>query len=306
MPRTKTPPQFAPEALDAVLAGRKRPTEVEDLFRAMKQALMERPAWAHNARNGTTPKTILTDDGAVPIAMPRDRDGTFTPVLIPKQARRLPRFNHHVLSLYAHGMSVREIQAHLEELYQVATLRVNIRDEGIVRSKAVSLALGITQSGQRDVLGLWIEQTEGAHFCYRVMTDRPRVSPDAGAHVSRARRPAQPRLRVVQESEGRREGVACDRLGRHARGGRRRTHGVHGQSLRAALSHHRAPPDAPVGHVDGRVQVPASHPAHSHHHECHREFAQAAPQHSRNARALSDRRRGRQTPWTTAARRRSK
>jgi putative transposase len=224
MPRTKVRPQFAPQALDALLAGRKSPEEVEDLFRAMKAALMERvlageltehlgyppgaerPAGAPNARNGTTPKTILTDDGAVPIAMPRDRDGTFTPVLIPKHARRLPRFDHNVLSLYARGMSVREIQEHLEELYQVDVspslisavtdevlaevtawqqrplercypvvffdaLRVKIRDEGVVRSKAVYLALGITASGQRDVLGLWIEQTEGAHFWYRVMTD---------------------------------------------------------------------------------------------------------------------------------------
>ena len=224
MARTKTPPRFAPEALDALLAGRTSPTEVDELFRAMKQALMERilageltdhlgyppgaerPYGAQNARNGSTPKTVLTDDGAVPIAVPRDRDGTFAPQLIPKHARRLPRFDQNVLSLYARGMSVREIQEHLEELYQVDVspslisavtdevleevtawqqrpleacypvvffdaLRVKIRDEGVVRAKAVYLALGITRSGQRDVLGLWIEQTEGAHFWYRVMTE---------------------------------------------------------------------------------------------------------------------------------------
>lgn len=224
MARTKSPPRFAPEALDALLGGRTSPAEVDELFRAMKQALMERilageltehlgyapgaerPTGAQNARNGSTPKTILTDDGAVPIAMPRDRDGTFTPILIPKHARRLPRFDQNVLSLYARGMSVREIQAHLEELYQVEVspslisavtdevleevtawqqrpleacypvvffdaLRVKIRDEGVVRAKAVYLALGITRTGQRDVLGLWIEQTEGARFWHRVMTE---------------------------------------------------------------------------------------------------------------------------------------
>ena len=110
---------------------------LDELFRQMKQALMERalagelthhlgyapgqakPTGQPNHRNGTTPKTVLTDDGAIPVAIPRDRAGTFEPQLIPKNARRLPRFDQNVLSLYARGMTVREIQAHLEELYQV-------------------------------------------------------------------------------------------------------------------------------------------------------------------------------------------
>src|SRR5215208_1793036 len=199
---------FAPEALDALLAGRQTMEELDDLFRQMKRSLMERvlsgelthhlgyakgeakPADQANYRNGATPKTVLTDDGAVPIAVPRDRDGTFAPVLIPKNARRLPRFDANVLSLYARGMTVREIQEHLQELYQVEVapsfisavtdevveeltawqsrpldscypvvvfdaLRVKIRDEGTVRSKAVYLALGLTRSGAKDVLGLW-------------------------------------------------------------------------------------------------------------------------------------------------------
>jgi putative transposase len=217
-------PPFAPEALDALLAGRQTMEELDDLFRQMKKSLMERvlsgelthhlgyakgeakPADQANYRNGATPKTVLTDDGAVPIAVPRDRDGTFAPVLIPKNVRRLPRFDANVLSLYARGMTVREIQEHLEELYQVEVapsvisavtdevveeitawqsrplescypvvvfdaLRVKIRDEGTVRSKAVYLALGFTRSGAKDVLGLWIEQTEGAKFWLRVMTE---------------------------------------------------------------------------------------------------------------------------------------
>ena len=155
---------------------------------------------------GTTPKTILMDDGPVPLDIPRDRAGTFSPQLVPKGVRRLPGFDQKVLSLYARGLTVREIQGHLEELYQIAiapdvistvtdavleevttwqqrplepiypvvildALRVKIRDEGVVRNKAVYLAIGVDREGRRDVLGLWIEQTEGAAFWLRIMTE---------------------------------------------------------------------------------------------------------------------------------------
>lgn len=215
---------FDPAALDALLGERRTPGEVDELFRQMKKALMERalagelthhlgygpgetkPADQPNHRNGTTPKTVLTEDGAIPLAIPRDRAGTFAPQLVPKNARRLPRFDQNVLSLYARGMSVREIRAHLEELYQVEVtpslisavtdevleevaawqqrpleacyavvmfdcLRVKIRDEGVVRTKAVYVALGVTRTGGKEVLGLWIEQTEGARFWHRVLTE---------------------------------------------------------------------------------------------------------------------------------------
>jgi transposase-like protein len=218
------PLQFDPQALDALIGEAKTPAEVDELFRRMKKALMERilkgelthhlgyapgeekPEAQPNHRNGSTPKTVLTEDGALPLAIPRDRAGTFAPVLVPKNARRLPRFDQNVLSLYARGLTVREIQAHLEELYQVEVgpsfisavtdevveevtqwqsrplesvypvvvfdaLRVKIRDEGVVRAKAVYLALGITRTGTKEVLGLWIEQTEGARFWHRVMTE---------------------------------------------------------------------------------------------------------------------------------------
>ena len=216
--------EFDPQALDALIGDAKTPAEVDELFRRMKKALMERilkgelthhlgyapgaekPPEQPNHRNGSTPKTVLTEDGAIPLAIPRDRAGTFEPVLVPKNARRLPRFDQNVLSLYARGLTVREIQAHLEELYQVEVapsfisavtdevveeitqwqsrpleslypvvvfdaLRVKIRDEGVVRAKAVYLALGITRTGTKEVLGLWIEQTEGARFWHRVMTE---------------------------------------------------------------------------------------------------------------------------------------
>ena len=225
-PRKKREPApgFDPAALDALLGERRTPGEMDELFRQMKKALMERalagelthhlgyapgeakPAGQPNHRNGTTPKTVLTEDGAIPLAIPRDRAGTFEPRLVPKNARRLPRFDQNVLSLYARGMSVREIREHLEELYQVEVapglisavtdevleevaawqqrplescyavvlfdcLRVKIRDEGVVRNKAVYVALGVTRAGSKEVLGLWIEQTEGARFWHRVLTE---------------------------------------------------------------------------------------------------------------------------------------
>ena len=218
------PVQFDPKAIDALIGDRRTMAEFDELFRQMKKAIYERalagelthhlgyakgeekPAAQANYRNGATPKTVLTDDGPIPLVIPRDRHSTFSPQLIAKHARRLPKFDEHVLSLYAHGMTLREIQEHLRELYQVDiapecisavtdevmeevtawqhrplepcypvvifdALRVKIRDEGTVRNKAVYLALGITTTGSKDVLGLWIEQTEGAKFWHRVMTE---------------------------------------------------------------------------------------------------------------------------------------
>jgi transposase-like protein len=166
----------------------------------------EKPDAAPNHRNGTSPKTVVTDDGLVAIAVPRDRAGTFAPVLIPKHARRLAGFDNKVLALYARGLSTRDIQKFVEEIYAIEisptlisevtdavvaevtawqsrplepmypvvffdALRVKIRDESTVVSKAVYLALAILPDGSRDVLGIWIEQTEGAKFWLKVFTD---------------------------------------------------------------------------------------------------------------------------------------
>jgi transposase-like protein len=217
-------PLFDSADVDRLLGGRKTMGELDELFRQMKKHLMERalsgelthhlgygrgeakPAGQRNHRNGTTPKTVLSEDGPIALAIPRDRAGTFEPQLVPKNARRLPRFDQHVLALYARGMTIKEIREHLEEFYQVEVapefissvtdevieevtawqqrplescypvvifdaMRVKIREEGTVRNKAVYLALGVTASGTKDVLGLWIEQTEGAKFWLRVMTE---------------------------------------------------------------------------------------------------------------------------------------
>jgi putative transposase len=161
---------------------------------------------AGNHRNGTSPKTVITPGGELQLDIPRDRLTTFEPQLVAKYQRRLPGFDDHVISMYARGMSVREIQAHLLELYSLQVspdlistitgevlaevgqwqmrpleamypivyfdaLRLKIRDDGMVRNKAVYLALGIRADGRKEVLGLWIEQTEGAKFWLKVFNE---------------------------------------------------------------------------------------------------------------------------------------
>ena len=216
-----------PELLDELLSDYETPEDLlgdEGLFKQLKKALLERALGAEltdhlgyekgdpagrgsgNSRNGHSGKTVLTEDGAVELAVPRDRNGSFEPAIVPKGERRLDGFDDRILSLYARGMTVREIQAHLHELYRVEVspdlisrvtdavleevrdwqnrpldgvypvvffdaLRVKIRDEGLVRNKAVYLALAITCQGEKEVLGLWIEQTEGAKFWLKVMNE---------------------------------------------------------------------------------------------------------------------------------------
>jgi transposase-like protein len=198
--------------------------EVEAATRRFKKALIERvlgaelshhlgyppgaskPDDTSNHRNGASGKTVLTDDGPVDIAVPRDRQGSFAPQLIPKHERRFTGFDDKILALYARGLTVREIQAFLAEAYTVEVspdfistvtdavlaevsewqtrplepmypvvffdaLRVKIRDEAVVRSKAVYLALAVLPDGTRDILGIWIEQTEGAKFWLKVFND---------------------------------------------------------------------------------------------------------------------------------------
>lgn len=159
-----------------------------------------------NHRNGYTPKTVLTPSGSLRLDIPRDRLSTFDPVLIAKHQRRLPGFDDHVIGMYARGMTVREIQGHLLEIYGLEVspelistitdevieavaewqsrplepmypivyfdaLRLKIRDGGMVKNKAVYLALGIDAHGHKDVLGMWIEESEGAKFWLRVFNE---------------------------------------------------------------------------------------------------------------------------------------
>ena len=216
-----------PEVLDELLAGVSSPDELmgdAGLFKQLKKALMERALGAElthhlgyekgdpagrgsgNSRNGHSAKTVLTEDGELDLSVPRDRAGTFEPRLVPKGERRLDGFDGKIISLYARGLTVREIQGHLQELYGVEVspdlisrvtdavleevkewqnrpldavypvvffdaLRVKVRDEGLVKNKAVYVALALDAEGHKHVLGLWIEQSEGAKFWLKVMND---------------------------------------------------------------------------------------------------------------------------------------
>jgi len=213
------------EILDAfVRQGPLSHAELDAAVRRFKKAIIERalggelthhlgyppggvrPDTTTNHRNGTGGKTVLTDDGPLGLDIPRDRDGTFEPRLIGKHERRFTGFDDKILALYARGMTVREIQAFLLEMYATEVspdfissvtdavlaevtawqsrplevmypvvffdaLRVKIRDEAVVRSKAIYLALAVLPDGSRDILGIWIEHTEGAKFWMKVFTD---------------------------------------------------------------------------------------------------------------------------------------
>jgi putative transposase len=210
------------DTLDELLSGR-NPKEVfskDGLFDELKKALAERvlnaelddhlegesAAGKANHRNGYSKKTVLTETSKIDIRVPRDREGSFDPKLIARYQRRFPGFDQKIVSMYARGMTVREIQGHLLELYGLEVspdlistvtdavletvaewqnrpleavyplvffdaLRVKIRDEGLVRNKAVYVALGVTAAGTKDILGLWIETSEGAKFWLRVMNE---------------------------------------------------------------------------------------------------------------------------------------
>jgi putative transposase len=216
--------EVSAELLDQLVRGPMSQGDLETMFRSLKKAVIERamgaemnqhlgyksgearPAGQSNHRNGSSAKTVLTDDGAVRIEVPRDRDGSFEPQIVGKHERRFSGFDQKIVAMYARGMTVREIQGYLAEMYgtevspefisQVTeevmaeviawqsrplealypvvffdALRIKIRDESVVRNKAVYLALGVLPDGSRDVLGIWIEQTEGAKFWLKVFND---------------------------------------------------------------------------------------------------------------------------------------
>ncbi len=225
MPRKKKTPVVTPaidlpqEFLEKLIPGPMDAAGVEAVFQQLKKAVIERALGAElglhladpeggdgNHRNGRSGKTVLTDEGPLRIDVPRDRAGTFEPQLIPKHERRFAGFDERIVSMYARGMTVREIQGHLAQMYSVEVspefiskvtdevmaevtawqsrpleamypvvffdaLRVKIREDGVVRNKAVYLALGVLADGTRDILGIWIENTEGAKFWMRVFND---------------------------------------------------------------------------------------------------------------------------------------
>jgi putative transposase len=221
MPRRK-PPAIPDGLLDQLLGGSDPRAALADggLLDGLKKALAERvlnaeldhhlengePDGRGNGRNGYSAKSVLTGTGKLDLQVPRDRLSTFDPQLIAKYQRRFPGFDDQIVSMYARGMSTREIQGHLRELYGIEVspdlvsavtdavldevaewqnrplealyplvfldaIRVKVRDEGTVRNTAVHVALGVRADGAKEVLGLWIEQTEGAKFWLRVMNE---------------------------------------------------------------------------------------------------------------------------------------
>ena len=217
-------PSIPKELIDQFVTGSMSAEAVQEISSAFKKALIERalgaelshhlgyppgadkPEDATNHRNGATAKTVLTDDGPVRIEVPRDRQGSFEPLLIPKHERRFTGFDDKIIAMYARGMTVREIQGFLAEQYGTEVspdfissvtdevmaevtawqgrplepmypvvffdaLRVKIREDAVVRNKAIYLALGVLPDGTRDILGLWIESTEGAKFWVKVFND---------------------------------------------------------------------------------------------------------------------------------------
>ena len=220
-------PDLPDELIDELLAGARTPEEItgpDGLLQRLTKRLVERalaaeltdhlgyehgaapPGGVGNARNGTTPKTVHTGHGSVRIEQPRDRQGSFEPQIVKKHQRRFEGFDDKIIAMYGRGMSVRDIQAHLAELYGVEVghdlisrvtdavlddvrewqqrpledvypilfldaLIVKIRDGGAVRNKACYVAIGVNLDGERDVLGLWFQSNEGAKFWLQVLTE---------------------------------------------------------------------------------------------------------------------------------------
>jgi putative transposase len=167
---------------------------------------LEPPGGTGNARNGSTPKTLMTEHGPVQIDTPRDRNGSFEPQIVRKRQRRFEGFDEKILALYSRGLSTRDIEAHLAEIYGVKVGRdlisrvtdavmddarawqtrpledvypvvfldcmvLKIREGGSVQRRACYLALAIGMDGEREVLGMWFQANEGAKFWMQVLTD---------------------------------------------------------------------------------------------------------------------------------------
>ena len=222
--RSAALPSIPKELLDQFVSGPMTGAEVNAASMAFKKALIERalgaelghhlgypsgqarPEATSNQRNGTSGKTVMTGDGPLRLDVPRDRDGSFEPLLIGKHERRFTGFDDKIIAMYARGMTVREVQGFLADQYGVDVspefissvtdavmaevgawqarplesmypvvffdaLRVKIREDAVVRNKAVYLALGVLADGTRDILGMWIENTEGAKFWMKVFND---------------------------------------------------------------------------------------------------------------------------------------
>ena len=222
-----SPPEFSKEVLDALLGEYKTPEDLigqDGLLKRLTSALVTRameaemgehlgyaegqapPPASTNRRNGKRTKRLRSDFGELEVRVPRDREGSFEPQLVPKHSREFKGFDDKIIAMYARGMSVRDIQSHLEELYGVEVGRdlisrvtdavveelrawqqrpletlypivyidalvVKIRHKGVVQNRAVHTAVGVRLDGRKEVLGMWIAPHEGAKFWLSVLTE---------------------------------------------------------------------------------------------------------------------------------------
>ena len=211
------------EVLDEILKGYKNPEDFKGIWNELQKALLERMLQGEmtnhlgyeknekgknteNSRNGRSRKSIISEFGEMEIEVPRDRASEFEPQIIQKGQRRFNGFDDKIISMYARGMTTREIQAHLQEIYNYEVspdlisdvtdevikevvewqnrtidnlymityfdaIMVKVKDNGHLTNKAVYLALGVNTEGKKELLGMWIEQTEGAKFWLKVLTE---------------------------------------------------------------------------------------------------------------------------------------
>jgi putative transposase len=222
-----TPKPIKKELLDELLKDYQKPEDIlgeQGLLKQLTKAVLERALGAEltehlgyerhdpagygsgNSRNGATGKTLKGKNGEIRIEVPRDRQGTFEPQIVEKHQTRFDGFDEKILSMYARGMTTRDIQGHLQEIYGVEVsptlisnvteavaeevrawqnrpleavypivyldaLQVKIRDAGQVQNRAIYVAMGINLDGNKEVLGLWAGQSEGAKFWLQVVTE---------------------------------------------------------------------------------------------------------------------------------------
>ena len=215
------------ELIDELIKGYQSPEEIlgeNGLLKQLTKAVLERCLQGEmthhlgygkhdskgknsgNSRNGSSRKTVTGDQGEIPLKIPRDRQGNFEPLIVPKGQTRFNEFDEKIISLYARGLTTRDIQSHLEEIYGVEVspalistvtdaveeevkawqnrgldavypivymdaIRVKIRHNGQIQNKAIYLAIGITMEGVKEVLGMWTAETEGAKFWMHVVTE---------------------------------------------------------------------------------------------------------------------------------------
>jgi len=215
------------ELIDELIKGYKSPEDIigkNGLLKQLTKAVLERCMQGEltyhlgyekheakgknsgNSRNGSSKKTVISEQGEIPVKIPRDREGTFEPEILPKGQTRFNGFDDKIISLYARGLTTRDIQSHLEEIYGVEVspalistvtdaveedvkawqnraleavypiiyldaIRVKIRHNGQIQNRAIYLAIGITMEGVKEVLGMWAAENEGAKFWLQVVTE---------------------------------------------------------------------------------------------------------------------------------------